>query len=439
MKINRSCFVIFISFMPLFVFSQNSLHLQRLKEFAIKNMPKFYDSTLHYINLKPRGDLNYLYPFYQLFKEEIKFRQIENDNGYFDEMSKAASFVDDYQSALEYQIKTYDSLDQISDKQVYKTVNQLKELENANAVKYISYVAKSYQVIMINEAENKPLHRAFTFSLLEELYKKGFHYLAMETLNNFSNHSTERLTDKTGYFTNEPVAGELVRRALELGYTLVPYDDTVPAHDANERNAVQAENIYKIILRDSSAKILVHGSYGHVAKKSSDNNYVPMGMAFKKISGIDPYCIDQVSMCDESEFSYGQSLYRAYTEKFAISVPSIPMSNGQAINVTNDSGFDACVVHPHTIYKDGRPIWLSLGGLRHPTYIKPTVANTFLVQAYYENETKLNGPGQLVPADQSYISLDRGSYLLYLRTGKYLIVFRDIAYHLIGKLNIEVN
>jgi hypothetical protein len=72
-------------------------------------------------------------------------------------------------------------------------------------------------------------------------------------------------------------------------------------------------------------------------------------------------------------------------------------------------------------------------------YVKPTVLETFLVQAYYENETKLNGPGQLVPADQTYIPTNKENYLLYLRKGKYLVTFRDIGYRLIGKLSIEVN
>jgi hypothetical protein len=71
--------------------------------------------------------------------------------------------------------------------------------------------------------------------------------------------------------------------------------------------------------------------------------------------------------------------------------------------------------------------------------VKPTVEKTFLAQAYYEDETKLYGPGKLVPADQTYIPTNKENYLLYLRKGKYLVVFRDVGYRLIGKLNLEVN
>jgi len=439
MKSNNFFVLLAIAVFPPVCFAQSSPQLKIIEEFALHNMPRFYDSTLKYINLKPGGDLNYLYPLYQLFKEENKFKQIESDNGYNNEMSKAASFLGDYQTVLEYHAKNYEAIDAASEKQLHKIVDDLKDINHASAEKYISFAAKDRQVVMINESYDKPLHRAFTLSLLGDLYKKGFRYLAMETLNNFSTRSVDRLTSATGYFTSEPIGGELVRTALELGFTLIPYDDTSSTHSANQRDAVQAANIFKILEHNPSAKILVEASYGHNAKKSPDNNYVPMAMAFKKLSGIDPLCIDQVSMCDESEFAYGKALYDAYTDKFSIYAPCVALLDGQQINITNNDAYDVCVIHPHTTYKDNRPLWLSLGGLRKLTYVKATVAKTFLVQAYYDYETNLNGPGKVVPADQTYINTNNDNYALYLRKGKYLVTFRDVAYRLIGKLNIEVN
>ncbi|HLK31040.1 MAG TPA: hypothetical protein VKT28_20850 [Puia sp.] len=439
MKINKILIALFVALVPSFCLPQSSQQLQAVKDYALHNLPRYYDSTVGYINLNPKGDLNYLFPLYQLFKEENKFREFETSNGYNNEMSKAASFVEDYQSALEYHIKNYEVVDEASQKQLQKTIDDLKGVEHADAIKYISFAAKSSNVVMINESYNKPLHRAFTVSLLEELYKKGFRYLAMETLNNYSQRGFQRVTSSTGYYTNEPIGGELTRIALRLGYTLVAYQDTSTLHTSNQRDSVQADNIYQILAHDQSAKILVEASYGHIAKRSVDKNYVTMAMAFKKLSGVDPFCIDQVSMCDESEFAYGKALYDDYTGKFSISVPSVAMLDGQAINITNNDAYDVCVIHPRTTYKDNRPAWLALGGLRQGVYVKAIVKKTFLVQAYYDAETKLNGPGQLVPADQTYISTNKDNYLLFLRKGKYLVTFRDIAYHLIGKLNMEVN
>jgi hypothetical protein len=79
--------------------------------------------------------------------------------------------------------------------------------------------------------------------------------------------------------------------------------------------------------------------------------------------------------------------------------------------------------------------------MRQPVLIKPTTARTFFVQAYYQDEVKENGEKiwQLIPADQTYITTAKKNYQLYLKKGKYMIVFRDIEYQILGTLNIEVN
>lgn len=440
MGIKKYFFVVLVVFADQYCFSQNNPQIDQIRKYAQANMPRSYDSSLGYLNLKPGGNLNYLYPLYQLFKQEDKFRHIENDEGYYDDLSNALSFLDDYKGSLEYQAKKYDEPDRALVKQIDKTIGDLKNIRHADAKRYILFLAKSYRVIMINEAHNKPLHRAFVLSLLEDLYKKGFRYLAMEMLNNHADHSLNRVTSASGYFVNEPVAAELVRTALALGYKLVSYEDTAAVlHTPTERDEIQARNINKVILDDASAKILVLAGYGHISKKAMGNDYIPMGMAFRKLSGIDPLCIDQTGMTEGSELAYGKALYQSYVEKFNINTPSVAMLGNEAVNITNDENYDAIVIHPPTAYHDGRPTWLSLNGSRQPVYVKPTVKETFLVQAYYEDETKLNGPGKLVPADQTYIPTNKENYLLYLKKGKYLVTFRDIGYRLIGKLSIEVN
>jgi len=101
-------------------------------------------------------------------------------------------------------------------------VDGLKNVEHVEAWKYIHFAARNTRVLMINEAHNKPLQSAFVISLLKDLYKGGYRLLAMEMLNNFSDHELSRLRLHTGYYTAEPVLGELVREALAIGYQLVP-------------------------------------------------------------------------------------------------------------------------------------------------------------------------------------------------------------------------
>ena len=110
-------------------------------------------------------------------------------------------------------------------RQIGKSIQQLKNIKNADAKRFITFIASNYKVIMLNEAYNKPLHRAFAYSLLDILYNRGFRYLAMEMLNPMPDQELTKLTYKTGHFATEPVAGELIRQALELGFKLVAYED----------------------------------------------------------------------------------------------------------------------------------------------------------------------------------------------------------------------
>jgi hypothetical protein len=425
-----------------YAYSQVSEPIQELQDYVKRNDPSGYTPRLNYFTLAPGGNLHYLFPLYYGFKEEKKFRSTYSDKGYCDELSQYFAFAGDYQTALNYLVQSYDSVDDLSRARIFKQVEGIKDIQHADARRYIHFRARTSRVIMINEAYAKPQHRAFTLSLLADLYHQGFRYLAMEMLNNYSNHSLSRLTLHTGYYTSEPVAGELVRTALALGYTLVSYEDTAAAHHtANQRDSIQAQNIYKILQQDTGAKILVHAAYAHISKKMSGDGYVPMGLAFKNLSGIDPLTIDQTDMSEESNFGYGRVLYQAYIQKFQLTAPSVAMIGNEPVNVTNNDLYDLAVIQPPAVYQDGRPTWLTLNGTRQAVYIKPTTVRTFLVQAYYQDEIDHNEhkPWQLVPADQSYIPAAKKNYLLYLKKGKYSIYFRDIDYHILGSLNIEVN
>jgi len=416
--------------------------VQQLQDYCKRSIPTGYSPRLGILTLTPKSNLHYLFPLYHAFKDEEKFKKIYSDKGYYDELSQYFAFAGDYRTALQYLVKSYDSIDDRTRRKVYRTAEGLKDIQHVNARHYINYAAKNRRVVMINEAFAKPLHRAFTLSLLADFYREGFRYLAMEMLNNFSGHSLTRENMHTGYYAAEPVAGELIRSALELGFTLVSYEDTAAAvHTANQRDSVQAVNIYEVLRRDTAAKILVHASFAHISKKAGADGHIPMALAFWRLSGIEPLTIDQTDMTEESNFGYGRVIYQAYTQKFPLTEPSIALSNNNPVNVMDSSLYDLCVIHPPTVYQDGRPSWLSLGGRRQPTYIKPPAPAVFLVQAYYQNEIDNNDntPWQLVPADQTFTTGSKKSYLLYLKKGKYKIFFRDINYHILSTLPIDVN
>ena len=109
---------------------------------------------------------------------------------------------------------------------------------------------------MINEAHHAPRHRAFTHRLMLALRDAGFTHFAAET---FCSNCATLLTDgaptkggATGFYTLEPVFGDLARQAAAAGYTLVGYeirpDQSPPPGTPREqfiplREQAQADNL----------------------------------------------------------------------------------------------------------------------------------------------------------------------------------------------------
>jgi hypothetical protein len=442
MKIKRVLLVLLPGlFLTLFSSAQPNPSIASLNHYVTTVNTHAFDtaySDLHYLI----GDnLHYLYPIYQLLGNEKKFINTFSGPVYYDLLSQSVSFVGDYEAVLEYQAMADTThITDVENRQIGKNMQLLKNIKNVDARRFISFIAPNYSVIMLNEAYNKPLHRAFAYSLLDELYKRGFRYLAMEMLNPMPDQELTKLTYKTGHFATEPVAGEMIRFALELGYKLVAYQDPkADEHTPTERDSIQALHIAQILKQDPGAKIFVYAGYGNIAEKSTTPDFIPMGMAFKKITGIDPLTIDQTDMCEESNFSFGKAFYNAYLEKFAITSPSIPLENDEPVNVTGTSLYDLTVIHPKTIYNYSRPTWLDLGNRRQPVYIKPSAnKDVFLVQAFYQIESFGTVPGKVVPADQTYFISGKGYYTLYLQRGLYILLFKDLDYKTIYTQHLEV-
>jgi hypothetical protein len=412
-----------------------------LQHLVTKQQPNTYDSSYTDLHFIIGDNINYLYPLYQLLGNGKKFMADFSVPIYYDLLSQSVSFTGDYAAALEYQ-KMSDTthLTDVEYRQIGKSIQQLKDIKNADAKRFITFIASNYKVIMLNEANNKPIHRAFAYSLLDVLYNRGYRYLAMEMLNPMPDRELTKLTYNTGHFATEPVAGELIRQALELGFKLVAYQDRDGnSHSPTERDSIQALNIAKILKDDPEAKIFVYGSYGNIAEKSISPEFIPMGMAFKRMTGIDPLTIDQTDMTEESNFSFGKAFYDAYVEKFPLTTASIPLVNDEPVNVTGTTLYDLTVIHPKTTYYFARPTWLSLSNRRRPISVKTKNQNIFLVQAYYQFESFGTKPGQVVPADQTYFSYGNGTYTLYLRRGLYILIFRDMQYKTLYTQHLEVN
>jgi hypothetical protein len=299
---------------------------------------------------------------------------------------------------------------------------------------------------MFNEGHDRPQTRAFVVSLLEELKKKGFVNLALETFNELGN--LKELDGTTGNYTQEPLSGEVVREGLRLGFTLIPYEHverqdqvndlyTPKRNKMDEREFGQAKNLYdRIKTKTGIEKTVVLAGYWHIAKSYS-STFTTMAMYFKKISGIDPLAIDQTTLIEANQHSpYANKLLNIKLNKD--SVFAFTAKEGKMFGV-DSTAFDIYVYNPPTTYFHNRPTWLITSADKHfvsveiPKSIKPVI-----VQAYVANEITSDDDYRIkIPCDQTFYS-ENNSVWLALRKGKeYKIIYRDDKNRIVLKKDIK--
>lgn len=271
-----------------------------------------------------------------------------------------------------------------------------------DAVDEIVRRSEGTRVVMINEAHHDATTRLLTIDLLEPLYERGFRYFAAETfapdsvLSTLSGYPAVGM----GYYTDEPVFGALVREALRLGYTLVPYEeeheDAVEGDtldNQQRRDLSQAQHlIERVFDRDPDARLLVHAGYGHV-NESPTEYFSPMAWYFREQTGMNPLTISQTEIWAATEPRYQHPTYRAALEGGLLANrPVILMgADGEPIPVSSrDARVDLFVVRPSY----DRPVEaLGYGTLR--SFDLPAACGSCLVEVRRSDE----GP-DAVPVDR---------------------------------------
>lgn len=237
-----------------------------------------------------------------------------------------------YESFLGLNKKALKHIDAWSNTQSEQDFIDIDKIKLTNAKQVIVDAGKTHQVIFINEEHHVSQHRAFTLSLLQDLYHQGYRYFAAEALEPDDSTLNTRgypVSQKSGFLINEPMYGELIRAARKMGYTIIAYDMN-PECDAygdsplaciNKREEGQAKNLYDQILKnDPTAKLLVHAGRGHIAKKEADG-WIPMAVYFENITGIRPYSVDQTYMREHGTRLHEDSIYRAIADTGLLNAP----------------------------------------------------------------------------------------------------------------------
>jgi len=365
------------------------------------------------------SDRNFYKTYNYLKNNEQGYISSEYRRTYFDIMSVFMSWMKNFSSAIAF----HDSLSKSIKPGGYTSINQYNKRD---AAKYIDSLAINNRIIIINEGHYSSMNRYFVSELLDPLSKRGFKYLAIEALSDVDTLINIRkfpLQFTSGFYTNEPFFGMLIRKAIALGYTLMSYESILPNQSQLERENAQAQNIYKQFINiDSTAKLLILCGYGHVYEKEIyESKY--MAAFLKEITGIDPITIDQEIGNEHSCNSYENIFYRTVVDSIGIISPSIIIKPDSQIW----SMFtDIVVFHPRTTYKKGQPSWLNDTSLKSypiPHEIMSRINQKVLLRAYIAEEGN-----KAVPIDQFELNTtsEEPPNLLLYPGKKYLIQLVDV-------------
>ena len=235
--------------------------------------------------LNPSGILYkemYFNAFLNFSENKENYRKNAYENMYLNDFGTLYSFIGKYDKAIELftilnKKKGYipDSLRKIKLKRFGIKQDSLNKLY------------KNVNVVMFNEAHHISQHRAFLYSQLEVLKSLGYNQLALEALNKEDTLLKERKypVKSTGFYINDPVYGNVIRKALELGFTLISYD----VYKTFGREKGEAKNIFKKY-NPNKGKLVVYAGYGHI---SETGKWKMMGQFLNKYLNEDLLTISQ--------------------------------------------------------------------------------------------------------------------------------------------------
>jgi len=302
----------------------------------------------------------------------------------------------------------------------------LSQVQSEPALEAIVRGARGKRIVMINEAHHSPQHRAFIHRLLLALRQEGFTHYAAET---FCNGCDPLVSDgapvvATGFYTRDPVFGDLVRQAVAAGYRLVAYearpDQMAPAEASWEervsaRDKAQAENLKAALDADPSMRVIVHVGFGHI--READGQPVMVAKGIGRLTGEDPLTIDQVDGTRLAGADFDTPLYRAYLAAFG--EPAAPMViRNDPHRPLGNYRTDLSVIHPLRHEVAGRPDWLAMDGYRKPHEVAVApLGERMLVSAFLASE-----PAEAIAMDQMLVQPGAVAVTLMLPTGDYRLV-----------------
>lgn len=304
-------------------------------------------------------------------------------------------------------------------------IDSIKQLyTTASAVDFIINEAKNHQVVIINEAHHVALHRNFAKSLLQKLYNIGFTNMGFETLSYRDKAINTRKypVDTTGYYSQEPQFGNLIRKALKIGYYVFPYETKNFSNGVRQREIDQAKAIDSMIKLKPDEKFLIYCGYDHNLEGQHPFWENTMATNLISYSGINPLTINQTKYTERGNAELNDKFFNV----FNVTEPTvlIDKTTNKALPYTRKKGFsDIAVIHPKTSFINNRPNWLFNNNVKQVSLDLNEITLEFpvMVYAFYKNEDIHTA----VPADIVEVKDNTQPITLALEKVDYTIVVTD--------------
>jgi hypothetical protein len=350
------------------------------------------------------------------------------------------SMVGDVDGAIAaYDSRTPAALAPLSTQQVAK-MREVVDARGDNAIQAIVEQARSKRVVLINEAHNVPMHRAFTRNLAKELRKIGYSYLAAEAFREGPKGdviltAAKKTSVRTGVYTGDPVFAEFVNAALDDGWKLIPYDTqgapapgTDPIERIKQREQMQAQNLVdRIFAKDPNAKVLIHVGYGHLQKLRPGDTHSPayMGEYLHRLIGLEMLHVDQISFYSHPDRAAEGPVYAGLVQKFPSKEPFVLRSPDGSFPVLMgmQGSVDMQVIFPRYATRDGRPEWLQTLAGRLPRDIPQDLLpkqGRRLIKAFRQADSP-----DTVPADMVLVEAGKPVPCLMLPPGQFRYTYEE--------------
>jgi hypothetical protein len=159
----------------------------------------------------------------------------------------------------------------------------------------IDDIAAKHRIVMIMEDHFCSKHREFIGATLPAFKTAGFSHYAAEAISRYDASLAERgYPNKfTGLYTSDPRFGNVLRRALDLEFTVFGYDFRASTHEDREEFA--AKGLAELFQNDGETKLLVHAGHSHVLKYETDDGRRWLASLLWEKTGIEPFTIWQWS------------------------------------------------------------------------------------------------------------------------------------------------